>query len=102
LATARPHLIPAVPRAGLERPDNLASKTGYRSETGEGNIQGVNPTFSPRQKIKSKIREGLILAVLFLGFVLPGQFLHLSEPRFPYLSHWMLIITPNQMNCCED
>lgn len=40
-------------------------------------FQGETPTFSSRQEIKSKLREGLFLALLLPGFVF---FLHLSRP----------------------
>lgn len=41
---------------------------------GESKVQGENPTFASRWKIKSKIREGLILALLVPGFVLFSKF----------------------------
>ena len=48
-------------------------------------FQGENPTFSSRQEIKSKLGEGLFLALLLPGFIL---FHHLSKPLVSISVKW--------------
>ena len=55
------------------------------SETEEVDFQGENPTFSSRQEIKSKLGEGLFLALLLPGFIL---FHHLSKPLVSISVKW--------------
>lgn len=59
-----------------------------REWAGEGKVQGENATFSSRQKIKSKVGEGLIPAPLLPGFVLLGKLLPFSEPLVFIFIKW--------------
>lgn len=59
-----------------------------REWAGEGKVHSENATFPSRQKIKSKVGEGLIPAPLLSGFVLLGKLLPLSEPLVFIFIKW--------------